>query len=85
MRAGNVKFASMPAGKQLKFHKKWCILIFGRDNFKERTRFEIQEEPVMLGKSVIAEKQEEKYLGDILSREGLQNLYSVQSRIEKDK
>ena len=22
MRAGNVKFASMPAGKQLKFHKK---------------------------------------------------------------
>ena len=34
----------------------------------------------MLGKSVIAEKQEEKYLGDILSSEGLAK--SVQGTVK---
>ena len=35
-----------------------------------KARLEIEEKPVMLGKSVIVDKQEEKYLSDILNSEG---------------
>ena len=81
MRAGNEKFASMATGKQLKYHpKNHVFLIFGTENFKARSRLEIQEEPVMLGESKILEKQEEKYLGDILSSEGLSE--SVQCTVK---
>ena len=68
MRAGNVKFASLAAEKQLQYHqKKSCFLFFGTENYQAKTRLDIKEEPVMLGKSQISEKCEEKYLGDLLS------------------
>ena len=81
MRAGNANFASMAAAKQPNFlFKKSFYLIIGTENFKAKSRLEIQEDPVMLGKSMILEKQEEKYLGDILSSEGLSE--SVQCTVK---
>ena len=72
VRAGNIKFASLAAVKQLKYHqKKSCYLVYGPENFKAKVQMEAEEEPVMLGKNVIHEKPEEKYLGDIFSSEGL--------------
>ena len=72
VRAGNIKFASLATVKQLKYHqKKSCYLVYGPENFKGKVQMEAEEEPVMLGKNIIHEKPEEKYLGDIFSSEGL--------------
>ena len=72
MRAGNVKFSSLAAEKQLTYHPtKSCYLVYGPDWFKSKVELEAEEEPVMLGKDVIHEKEQEKYLGDILSSLGL--------------
>ena len=72
VRAGNLKFASLAAEKQLKYHpRKFCYLVYGPDNSKAKVELEAIEEPVMLGTSPLEEKQEEKYLGDILSSHGL--------------
>ena len=72
VRAGNIKFSSLAAEKQLKYHpKKSCYLVYGPDSFQSRIELEALEEPVLLGKDVIYEKEEEKYLGDILSSQGL--------------
>ena len=38
---------------------------------KSKARLEAEEDPVMLGKMTILEKQQEKYLGDILDSAGL--------------
>jgi hypothetical protein len=45
--------------------------VYGPDRFKAKVQLEALEEPVQLGKDIIQEKQEEKYLGDILSSLGL--------------
>lgn len=67
VRAGNIKFSSLAKEKQLKYHpKKSCYLVYGPDSFKAKVQLEALEEPVQLGKDIIQEKQEEKYLGDIL-------------------
>ena len=72
MRAGNLKFASLAAGKQLKYHpRKSCYLVYDPDNFKAKVNLEALEEPVMLGTSPLEDLQEENYLGDILSSKGL--------------
>ena len=72
VRAGNMKFASLAAVKQLKYHpRKSCYLVYGSENFKAQVQTEAEEEPVMLEENVIQEKPEEKYLGDIFSSLGL--------------
>ena len=72
VRAGNIKFSSLAKEKQLKYHpQKSCYLVYGPEDFKAKVELEALEEPVLLGKEVIHEKQEEKYLGDILSSQGL--------------
>ena len=72
VRAGNLKFASLAAEKQLKYHqKKSCYLVYGPDNYKAQVKLEALEEPVMLGKSPLQEQELEKYLGDLLDSQGL--------------
>ena len=69
MRAGNMKFSSLAAEKQLKFHpKKSCFLVYGTENYKNKMKLECKEEPIKLGKDIIHEKEEEKYLGDVLKQ-----------------
>ena len=81
MRAGNFKFSSLAAGKQLSYHpSKSCYLVFGSEQTKAKARIEADEEPVMLGKMILTEKQQEKYLGDILDSRGLKE--SVKATIK---
>ena len=71
-RAGNAKFSSLAAEKQLSYHpKKSCYLVFGSEMYKATVNMETDEEPIMLGKVKLTEKTEEKYLGDVLSSLGL--------------
>ena len=71
-RAGNAKFSSLAAEKQLNFHpKKSCYLVFGTERFKAEVKMDAEEEPIMLGKVQLSKKVEEKYLGDVLSSLGL--------------
>jgi hypothetical protein len=82
MIAGNNKFTRLATEKQLKYHaKKSCFLVVGSENFQAKVRLEAEEEPVMLGGKVLVEKAEEKYLGDMLSSEGL--AASVESTVKE--
>ena len=66
MRAGNAKFSSLAAEKQLNFHpRKSCHLVFGSEMFKAKVNMDTEEDPITLGKVKLGEKKEEKYLGDI--------------------
>ena len=72
MRAGNHKFSSLAAEKQLSFHpRKSSYLVYGTENFNAKVKMETDEHPVMLGKAIISEKKEETYLGDVFSSLGL--------------
>ena len=87
-RAGNAKFSSLAAEKQLNFHpKKSCYLVIGTEKFKARARLEAEEEPIKLGKAILGEKEEEKYLGDVISSRGLAESVeaSVKERVAKTK
>ena len=72
MRAGNTKLACLMAEKQLEIHpKKSGFMIFGSEQFKAASRLDVEKCPVMLGKVMLEEKLTDKYLGDILSSQGL--------------
>ena len=80
VRAGNEKFSSLALEKQLKFHpRKSCFLVLGTENYKAKVNLESKEEPIKLGKDILHGKDEEKYLGDVLSSEGLAE--SVQATV----
>jgi hypothetical protein len=82
MRAGNIKLASLMREKQLEIHpSKSGFLIFGSEQFKAACRLDIERNPVMLGNITMKEKEQEKYLGDILSSHGLSE--SVKATIKK--
>ena len=88
VRAGNAKFSSLAAEKQLQFHpKKSCYLVIGTEKYKARVRLDAEEEPIRLGKATLGEKKEEKYLGDMLSSMGLAESAeaSVRERVAKTK
>ena len=87
-RAGNAKFSSLAAEKQLNFHpKKSCYLVFGTERYKAEVEMDAEEEPIMLGKVKLNEKVEEKYLGDVLSSLGLAQSVeaTVKERVAKIK
>ena len=82
MIAGNNKLSRLATEKQLKYHtKKSCYLVVGSENYQAKVRLEAKEEPVMLGGKVLEEKAQEKYLGDMLSSEGLSA--SVESTVKE--
>ena len=88
VRAGNAKFFSLAAEKQLQFHpKKFCYLVIGTEKYKARGRLDAEEEPIRLGRATLGEKKEEKYLGDVLSSMGLAESVeaSVRERVAKTK
>ena len=63
MRAGNIKLAALMKEKQFEIHpSKSGFLVFGSETFKSATRLEVREGPIMLGKIVMKEKLQEKYL-----------------------
>ena len=45
--------------------------MYGQDSYKSKIELDALEDPVLLGKDVIYEKEEEKYLGNVLISLGL--------------
>ena len=73
VRAGNEKFSSLALEKQ--------FLVLGTENYKTKVKLESKEEAIKLGKDILHEKDEEKYLGDVLSSGGLAE--SVQATVQE--
>ena len=72
MRAGNIKLAALALEKQLQYHpEKSGYLIFGSEGYRAACRMDAQEAPIMLGDIIMKEKEQEKYLRDILNSKGL--------------
>ena len=70
------------AEKQLKSNlSKSRYVLLGSKEFKERTRREAKEAPVMMGNHIMEESPEEKYLGDMVHTYGL--LASIPSTVNK--
>ena len=71
MRNGNFKFSILAAAQQLDYHsKKSCCFVYGNRKLKANVQLEAKEEPVLLGKNELEERQEDKYLGDMMSSLG---------------
>ena len=81
-RAGSQKLFCLMNQKGLKCHstKTVCISI-GTTKYREGVKKEIQEEPIMFGDFQMKLVEEEFYLGDVISAQGLEA--SVERTIEK--
>ena len=64
VRAGNAKFSSLAAEKQLKFYpQKSCHLVFGTEDYKAKYDMGSEEEPMKLSKDMFCDKEEKKVFG----------------------
>ena len=71
-RAGNVKLSMMFRERLLRCHPtKTCYLIVGLKKWKKKVKEELEARPLMFGSFPMKEKDQDVYLGDILSSEGL--------------
>ena len=52
-------------------HTKSKYVLLGQDEFKQRTRLEAQNNPVMIEGHIMEESMEEKYLGDMIHTDRL--------------
>ena len=71
-RIGNIKLDQIRKEKQLEYHpEKSTYIMIGSESFKEKVKQESKESPLFLGSIQVKEKQEDSYLGDVLSSLGL--------------
>ena len=71
-RRGATLIGDTLAKKKLKSNlTKSRYVLLGSAEFKERTRQEARENPVMMGSHIMEESSEEKYLGDMIHTDGL--------------
>ena len=71
-RRGATLIGDTLAQKKLKSNlTKSRYVLLGSEEFKERTRREAKENPVMMGSHIMEESPEEKYLGDMVHTDGL--------------
>ena len=79
-RVGNIKLNRMLSERLLKCHpKKTCFVLMGTKKYKERVREEVKYLPLKFGDFSMLEKDQDVYLGDVLSSDGLSA--SVQSTV----
>ena len=82
LRAGSQKLSSLMKQKGLQCHPtKTVFLIVGNKRYREQAKKEIEDDPVMFGKFKMNLVENELYLGDMISSQGMEN--SVQHTIEK--
>ena len=62
-------------------HGKSRYVFLGSEEFKEKTRREAKEAPVMMGSHIMEESSEEKYLGDQIRTDGLAATTTILSTI----
>jgi exonuclease III len=71
-RAGNVKFTSLFRERLLRCHPiKTCYVIYGTEKYKRKVREELERSPLKFGDFTMNEKEQDIYLGDVLSGKGL--------------
>ena len=71
-RSGNIKLHMMLSERLLRCHpKKTCFLLIGSKNYKEDIREELKYFPIKFGDFTRMEKNQDMYLGDVLSTNGL--------------
>ena len=71
-RAGTIKLAMMLRERLLCCHPtKTCYVLYGSDKWKKEVRDELERSPLQFGDFVMKEKDQDIYLGDVLSSEGL--------------
>ena len=71
-RSGNIKLHMMLNERLLRCHpKKTCFLLVGSKKYKEDIREELKYLPIKFGDFTKMEKNQDLYLGDVLSTNGL--------------
>ena len=50
---------------------KTCFVVCGSEKYKKKVREELERSPLMFGDFAMAEKDQDVYLGDVLSGNGL--------------
>ena len=71
-RAGNIKLHMMLSERLLRCHPlKTCYILYGSKKYKEQVRKELDSCPLKFGEFEMKEKDQDVYLGDVLSSKGL--------------
>ena len=71
-KAGNHKLSFLMKEKQLKVHPdKTGFIAIGTKDYQQKIANETNESPIMFGEIVTKSKESDKYLGDIIHRDGL--------------
>jgi hypothetical protein len=71
-RSGNIKLHMMLSERLLKCHpKKTCFVLIGSRKYKDQIREELKCRPLKFGDFSMMEKNQDMYLGDVLSTNGL--------------
>jgi hypothetical protein len=81
-RIGNIKLSAMMDDKMLTCHPtKTCYLVVGTTRYRENIRNEVKKNPLMFGNFMCKEKDNDVYLGDVISSQGLE--HSVELTVKK--
>ena len=71
-RAGNIKLAGMLDSKGLRCHPdKTVLLVVGTKKFRQEAHEDIKKNPIMFGDFKVKTEDEDVYLGDVISTQGL--------------
>ena len=80
--AGNIKLSAMMEDKLLTCHPtKTCYLVVGTPRYREIVKNELKNNPLMFGNFTCKEKDNDIYLGDVISSLGLE--HSVELTVQK--
>ena len=72
-RAGNYKLSNLFRERLLKCHPtKTCYVLCGSEKWKKSVREELEQSPLKFGDFMMKEKEQDIYLGDVLSSNGLE-------------
>ena len=85
---GNIRLASMLEDKGLEAHPdKTSFIVCGSDKFKEKAERDLKEQPIMFGDFAVKQRSSDKYLGQILHCNGLEQsaLATAEERIGRIK
>ena len=70
---GNIKLSTMLEDKGLEAHPdKTSVIVCGSKKFKQKAEEDLQRQPLMFGNFKVKQRQSDKYLGQILHGEGLE-------------
>ena len=81
---GASKCKKIHVGKKCEDHKCQQLYVDSWEETKENNNGRVEIKDVCLGEEIMEEKEEEKYLGDVISKDG-RNIKNIQARVNKEK